>query len=95
VTRNSIADEFAARVRLWCSLRDLGAVSLRDGVSLIPASNDNCAAFGGIVQQIERTGGSAWVFELQPQPRVLERRLMTLFDRTASYQQLRPSIDAL
>ena len=46
-----------ARVRLWRALKDLGVGSLRDGVSLLPATAETRAAFDALARDVEAGGG--------------------------------------
>ena len=75
-------DATSARVRLWRSLRDLGAANVRDGVTLVPASGETGSRFAKIAEDIEADGGAAWVFALPPQESILEAKLRSLFDRS-------------
>jgi hypothetical protein len=85
----------AARVHLWRSLRDAGAASLRDGVSVLPCSGGTLAKLTDIVAQVEKAGGSTWLFTLPAQVPAFERRLRALFDRRSEYQDLKAAIGAL
>jgi hypothetical protein len=88
-------DATSARVRLWRALKDLGVASLRDGVSLAPATDmmrDRLAEIRGGVQE---AGGSAWLLELAAQAPPVERHLRALFDRSEAYAGFLPTIAAL
>jgi hypothetical protein len=84
-----------ARVRLWRMLKDLGAVNLRDGVTLVPESDATRERLDEVIAAIEEDGGSAWLFDVAAQQPKLERRLIALFDRGAAYAELEPNIAAL
>jgi hypothetical protein len=88
-------DATSARVRLWRSLRDLGAANVRDGVTLVPASDETGERFAKIAEDIEGGGGAAWIFALPPQEPNLEARLRSLFDRSEAYRALKPTVAAL
>ena len=76
------------RVRVWRSLKELGAATLRDGVALMPASDENRAHLERIASQVELDGGTAWLLELPAQYRETEERLRTAFDRSEVYQEI-------
>ena len=66
-------DAGTARVRLWRTLKDAGAATLRDGVTLIPASATARERISDIVRSIEKQGGAAWLFMIPTQaPRARE-----------------------
>jgi hypothetical protein len=77
-----------ARVRLWRALKDLGAGSLRDGVSVLPASEAARAAFAALTAEVSAEDGAAWLLELPAQSVETEQALMALFDRTKDYVDL-------
>lgn len=77
-----------ARVRLWRLLRDLGVGSLRDGVSLLPASESARVAFQSLAESVAAEGGTAWLLELPAQSDEVEAALVGLFDRTTDYADL-------
>ncbi|HLF11340.1 MAG TPA: Chromate resistance protein ChrB, partial [Gammaproteobacteria bacterium] len=84
-----------ARVRLWRTLKELGAANLRDGVTLVPASAAMRERLEEIVEQAESEGGSAWLFEIPPQMRATEQKLTALFDRAEAYDAFLPALAAL
>jgi hypothetical protein len=88
-------DASAARVRLWRALRDLGVASLRDGVSLAPASDAMRARLTEIRGGVQEAGGSGWLLELPSQAASVERQLRALFDRSESYSTFLPAVAAL
>lgn len=80
-----------ARVRLWRALKGLGATTLRDGVTLLPASDDHQEKLAEIGKQVEAEGGTTWLFELPTQTNDNEERLYETFDRSEAYQELQAS----
>jgi hypothetical protein len=84
-----------ARVRLWRTLKDAGAASLRDGVTLLPASAAARDRISDIVRNIEKQGGAAWVFTIPTQAPALEKKLKSLFDRREAYDTVAQSIAAV
>jgi hypothetical protein len=77
-----------ARVRLWRALKDLGAASLRDGVTVLPARPESRPAFDTLARDVEREGGTTWLLELPAQSPAVEAALAALFDRRADYEDL-------
>jgi hypothetical protein len=84
-----------ARVRLWRTLKDAGAATLRDGVTLIPSSESSRRRLSEIVKDIERQGGAAWIFTVPTQAPALERKLKALFDRREAYGAVAAEIASL
>jgi hypothetical protein len=84
-----------ARVRLWRALKDLGVGTLRDGVSVLPASPEHRAAFEALAGEVEGEGGRAWLLELPPQAPPVDSALVALFDRRADYEDLLQSLTHL
>lgn len=88
-------DAGTARVKLWRALRDLGAASLRDGVTLVPWSAVNRERLGEIVTSIDSEEGTAWLFDVSAQTSGLDSRLEALFDRAAMYKDINSALVAL
>ena len=88
-------DAGTARVRLWRTLKDVGAATLRDGVTLIPASAPARDRISELVRGIEKEGGAAWVFTIPPQAPALEKKLKALFDRHQAYGPVTTAVGAL
>lgn len=84
-----------ARVRLWRALKDLGVGSLRDGVSLLPATAETRAAFDALARDVEAGGGTTWLLELPAQAPPVDEALVTLFDRRVDYEDLRQALARL
>lgn len=82
------ADAATARVQLWRTLKELGTASLRDGVTLLPASGANHERLVELVASIESDGGAAWLLTIPEQARQTEPRLKALFDRGETYDEL-------
>lgn len=49
------------RMRAWRAIKALGAVSLRDGVYLLPAISDHAEKLEAIAQDVRDSGGTAHV----------------------------------
>jgi hypothetical protein len=83
------------RVRLWRALKDLGVGNLRDGVSLLPASEAAREALTALVQEVRAEEGIAWLLELPTQPPELEQSLRGLFDRRPDYAEFTSNLAGL
>lgn len=83
------------RVRLWRALKDLGAATLRDGVTLLPATDAHREKLLAIGGQVETEGGTAWLFDVPVQSPETEARLQDAFDRSDAWQTLRANLKAL
>jgi hypothetical protein len=83
------------RVRLWRALKELSAATLRDGVTVVPATDDNRAKLQAIGKQVEEHGGNAWLLELAPQRPAIEQRLRVAFDRKEAYAELQAGVTTL
>ena len=83
------------RVRLWRALKDLGVGSLRDGVSLLPASDAAREALTALAQEVRAEEGTAWLLELPTQPPELEQSLRGLFDRGPDFAEFTANLAGL
>jgi hypothetical protein len=84
-----------ARVRLWRAVKDLGVGSLRDGVSVLPASPGARAALEALASEVEAEGGTAWLLELPAQTPPVDEALVALFDRRPDYAHLLQTLTQL
>jgi hypothetical protein len=75
----------AVRLRVWRSLKALGAASLRDGVYLLPA--DRHALLEPLAAEARDHGGTGSIMELTPRDDVQRAGIEALFDRTAAYAE--------
>jgi hypothetical protein len=80
------------RVRLWRAVKELGVATLRDGVSLLPATAEHRAAFEALARDAEAEGGTAWLLEIPGQAPDVEEALLGLFDRGPAYGELIESL---
>lgn len=85
-------DASTARVRLWRSLKEIGAANLRDGVTLMPASASHRERLATLADEISAGDGAAWLFSLPSQDPALEKKLRALFDRSEAYAGLTPEL---
>jgi hypothetical protein len=83
----------ALRLRLWRSMKALGAAILRDGVYLAPISESVETAFEEQAAEVVRSGGSAFTFCVSEISRENGEHLTSLFDRTVQYRALIDSLD--
>ncbi len=75
------------RIRLWRSLKGLGAVVLRDGVYLLPHDDALVSALNTLVQDVQTLEGTAYSFKVATQPGESSGELVRLFDRTDEYAE--------
>lgn len=83
------------RVRLWRALKELGATTLRDGVTLLPATDVHREKLLEISKQFEAEGGQAWLFELPAQRPETDAQMRASFDRADAYLELKSGLAAL
>jgi hypothetical protein len=80
-----------ARMRAWRALKSCGAVMLRDGVYLLPNATDRNEALTAIAQDVERSGGMAYLLKVAG---VVDYPFQELFDRSGEYERLAAEIAA-
>ena len=83
------------RVRLWRNLKEMGAAILRDGVTLLPASDAHRTKLETIGDQILADGGTAWLLELPTQLPKTEGQMRSIFDRSVAYLELQAALSTL
>jgi hypothetical protein len=84
----------ALRLRMWRSLKALGAATVRDGVYAAPPLDTVRTAFDEQLAEIKASGGTGIVFtvtDLSPED---EKALVALFDRGDHYERHAHSVDA-
>lgn len=74
------------RMRVWRALKSAGAGLLRDGVYVLPASNDARRIFDEQSVEIKNAGGLVHVLSFDSDSARQNAALIALFDRTAEYQ---------
>lgn len=84
----------ALRLRLWRSVKAIGAAALRDGVYLAPATDAISTAFKDLAAEVTGADGSAFVLTLADSDEPEQPVLKALFDRSAQYESLIAAIDA-
>lgn len=80
------------RQRAWRALKASGAVTLRDGVYLMPERDKCRTTLDGLARDICNEGGSALVLRVEEPD---ERRFIALFDRTTEFTNLLSEISQL
>jgi hypothetical protein len=84
------------RMRVWRSLKASGAGTLRDGVYVLPVSDTAREVFERQQQEIQGGGGTAYILELAGEAGSNQgNALRSLFDRTADYQAIAATLQAL
>ncbi len=78
-----------ARMRAWRALKASGAAVLRDGVYLIPATEDTTVTLKKVEQDVGDSGGTAYLLDITGHA---DYPFTTLFDRTAEYRKLADDI---
>ena len=75
----------AQRMRLWRALKAAGAAMLRDGVYVLPLSEQAGVVFDEQVSAIEAADGNAHVLPVARLDERTERQFVGLFDRSEDY----------
>lgn len=80
------------RMRVWRSLKTIGAAVLRDGVYILPATASHQQALNHIASEVKSGGGIAYIFQVEDQDAV---DLKSLFDRQEDYESLYTQLTSL
>ena len=92
---NSVSGENkTARQRIWRALRASGAAALRDGVYVLPKSDNARTVFTEQAEEVVSAGGSAHILSFASEDDVQQRELIQLFDRNAEYAEVFGKLDA-
>ncbi len=83
-----------ARMRIWRALKSMGCGVLRDGVYLLPDSEDAALSLEQQAAEIIDAGGNAQIVKLQSTQPAQDLVFRKLFDRTDDYVVLKQEIDA-
>jgi hypothetical protein len=81
-----------ARQRIWRSLKSSGAAVLRDGVYLMPETEECKKTLLSFANEIREFGGVAYVFHVE---NMEASEFITLFDRTSEYTELVNELSSL
>jgi hypothetical protein len=84
----------ALRLRVWRSMKGLGAVALRDGVYVAPATQTVHEEFKQQAADVVAAEGSAFVFTVS-EGEAQEHGLSALFDRSSQYENAIAATDTL
>src|SRR5882724_1255886 len=91
---NSVSGENkTARQRIWRALKASGAAALRDGVYLLPKSDNAHAVFAERVEEVVALGGSAHILSFDSDDEAQQSEFIKLFDRDADYAALFSRLD--
>lgn len=84
------APRSSPRVAVWRRLRAIGAVSLKDGVYVLPARDECVEAFQWLAQEVEQEEGSALVMRVERFEGLSDAHLIDAFQkaRKADYDEL-------
>lgn len=85
----------AGRMRIWRALRALGCATLRNGVSLLPASEGHAAVLEQIAGEVRAVQGTADLYRLGGRDEQHDEELRALFDRGTDYARLLAAIAAV
>ena len=83
------------RMRLWRSLKGVGAGSLRDGVYVLPDSGPARKVFEEHAKDIKEGGGVAHVLPLEASSQEQTEVFRALFDRTTEYAEVAARLNVL
>ena len=78
----------AGRMRVWRALRGLGAATLRDGVYLLPESEEHVTALEQVVAEVHNVDGTAEIYLISGRDDAQLQFLIGLFDRREQYAVL-------
>ena len=78
----------SGRMRIWRALRALGCATLRDGVYLLPESEEHAAALTKIAGDVRAVQGTADLYRLGGRDEGQQAEIIALFDRGPDYARL-------
>src|SRR5438270_253303 len=78
------------RVKIWRRMQGIGAISLKNGVYVLPASEQAREDFQWLLREIERGGGDGVICEARLVDGMSDQQLRGLFDaaRDAVYAEI-------
>src|SRR6516162_913993 len=78
------------RVKIWRRLQGLGAISVKNSVYVLPASEQTLEDFQWLLREIEQGGGEGMVCEAHLIDGLDDQEVQALFDaaRDANYQEI-------
>ncbi len=95
VVANLPTEDPAARMLILRTLEALGVAMLREGVYILPDSEDKRLAMAHLVDYVAKNDGSAHVFQTTSLDAAQNQALRALFDRSARYEELIKVIESL
>jgi hypothetical protein len=81
-----------ARMRFWRALKTMGCAVLRDGVYLLPHTEEGASALQELADGIVESGGTANIIQADSRDPAQEELFRGLFDRGEDYAQLSLSL---
>src|SRR6266498_406507 len=81
-----------ARMRFWRALKAMGCAVLRDGVYLLPQSNEHESALQALAEGVIESEGMAYLLPTQSRDATQETEFRSLFDRSEDYAQFAQSL---
>jgi hypothetical protein len=90
------AESAYPRVKVWRRLQDIGAVSFKNSLYLLPASEDTLEDLEWILTEVRAAGGSGMILEGQAVAGLADGEITALFDRAreSEYRELGEEIAA-
>jgi hypothetical protein len=88
-------DDAAGRMKVLRTLETLGCAVLRDGVYLLPDSQDARSGLAKLAEYVERISGSVYMLWVRSTDEAQSKRLQGLFDRSAQYRELIKTVESL
>jgi len=89
------AEDPASRMRVLRTLESLGATVLREGVYLLPETDDNRRSLGTLADYIVKSHGLAHVVRVSAISPDQQAAFTRLFDRSARYEELIKTVESL
>src|SRR5688572_30521246 len=78
------------RVRIWRKLQQLGAVSIKNSVYVLPSNEKTSEDFQWLKQEIEASGGEATIFHADSVEGAMDEEIFAIFrqEREKDYSRL-------
>lgn len=83
------------RMRIWRALKGMGCAALRDGVYLLPHSDEDRQNFAQLAEEVIDSGGNAHLLEVPHTDVKQSETFALLFDRTDDYAKLLEEMENL
>ncbi len=85
------------RVKIWRRLKDLGAITVKNSVYILPATSESLEDFQWLLREIEAGGGEGVVCESRMVQGLTDSQLKELFDnnRDADYEAITAELQLL